>query len=199
MIAGLCRNFCLRVALGVLLIIGITIPEAGAQALPTASGPGMSIAIGGGYTAMESDYGQRLLGGGMGYLDANLSPSFSAEGEVKFLRMHTDEDVNETTYLAGIKYALPNRRMQPYVKVLAGVGEITFPFHYATGSYLVIAPGAGLDYHFAGRLTARIIDFQYQDWPQFSYGALHPYGISAGFSFRVTGIEQFPKGTRHRH
>lgn len=188
-----------RFAFLVVLMAGYQMRRCEAQALPTASGPGMSVSIGGGYTAMESDYGQRLLGGAMGYLDANISPSFGGEAEVKFLRNHTDEDVDESTYLAGIKYALPNRRLQPYVKVLAGVGQITFPFRYATGSYLVIAPGAGIDYHFPGRFTARLVDFQYQDWPQFTYGALHPYGISAGLSFRLTGIEQFPKHMRHRH
>jgi hypothetical protein len=186
-------------ALAFAATLGGSLQCASAQALPTASGPGMSISIGGGYTGMESDYGKRLLGGGMGYLDANITPSFGAEAEVKFLRQNTAEDVNETTYLLGAKYALPNRRIQPYVKVLAGVGQINFPYHYASGSYLVIAPGGGIDYHFPGRFAIRLIDFQYQDWPQFTYGALHPYGVSAGISFRLTGYEQFPKKMRHRH
>jgi hypothetical protein len=188
-----------RIALALAVAIGCPLQRAGAQALTTASGPGMSIAIGGGYTGMELDYGKRLLGGGMAYLDANITPSFGAEAEVKFLRQNTAEDVNETTYLLGARYALPNRRVQPYIKVLAGVGQINFPYHYASGSYLVIAPGGGIDYHFPGRFAIRVIDFQYQDWPQFTYGSLRPYGVSAGISFRVTGIEQFPKKMRHQH
>jgi hypothetical protein len=186
-------------ALFVLLALCCAARRLHAQAMTTASGPGMYVAVGGGVTAMESDYGQRYLGGGVAYVDANLSPRLGAEIEAKFLRFHTSEDVTEDTYLAGIRYALPDRRLQPYAKVLAGLGQIQFPFHYASGSYLVVAGGAGIDYHFSGRWTARLIDVEYQDWPQFTYGSLHPYGVSAGLSFRVTGVELFPKGTRHRH
>jgi hypothetical protein len=182
-----------------LLVAGCAVRRMHAQAMTTASGPGMYVAVGGGATAMQVDYGQRVLAGGLAYLDANISPRLGAEAEAKFLRVHASEDVTEDTYLVGVRYALPDRRLQPYAKVLIGLGEIEFPFHYAMGSYLVIAPGAGVDYHFDGRWTARLIDVEYQDWPQFSYGALHPYGVSAALSFRVTGIELFPKGTRHRH
>jgi hypothetical protein len=182
-----------------LLTAGLAERQMQAQALTTASGPGMSVVVGGGATAMQADYGGRVLGGGLAYIDANISPSLGVEAEAKFLRFHSSENVTQDTYLAGVRYAMPSRRLQPYAKALVGLGEMEFPFHYASGSYLAIAGGVGVDYHLPGRWTARLIDVEYQDWPQFSYGTLHPYGVSAGLSFRVTGIELFPKGTRHRH
>ena len=185
-------------ASAVLMMLGCMAAQG--QALPTASGGGAYFSIGGGATAMQADYGQRILAGGMVYADSNATPSLGLELEAKFLRWHTDEDVTETTYLAGVRYSFRSqKRWSPYAKVLAGEGNINLPFNYAHGSYLAIAPGAGLEYHFAGRWTARVIDVEYQDWPQFTYGALHPYGVSAGMSFRVTGQELFPKKMRHRH
>lgn len=168
--------------------------------MTAASGGGSYVAVGGSGTVMQADYGRRLLGGGVAFADANVSPSIGAELEARFLRYHTDEDVTETMYLVGPRYTFRSQqRLQPYVKVLIGSGRINFPFNYATGSYLAIAPGVGVDYHLGGRWSARLLDFEYQDWPQFTYGSLHPYGVSVGLRFRVTGQELFPQKMRHRH
>jgi len=37
------------------------------------------------------------------------------------------------------------------------------------------------------RLRLRLVDFEYQEWPGFAYGAIHPYGVSAGISYQVLG------------
>jgi hypothetical protein len=189
----------LWVGMFLVLVVGCAVRRMHGQSMTTASGPGMSVAVGGGATAMQADYGDRVLAGGLVYVDANISPRLGAEAEAKFLRLHSSEDVTEDTYLVGIRYALPDRRLQPYAKALVGLGKMEFPFHYASGSYLVVAGGGGVDYHLPGCWTLRMVDVEFQDWPQFSYGTLHPYGVSAGLSYRITGIELFPKGTRHRH
>ncbi len=169
-----------------------------AQALPTASGGGSYLAVGGGFTGMRTQYGQRTLGGGVAYAESNLTPHVGLEYEGRFLRLNADESVTQSTYLAGGRYSLRNYRLQPYVKVLGGLGRMSFPFHYATGEYFVVAPGAGVDYHLNDRWTARVIDVEYQHWTNFTYGSLSPYGVSAGLSFRLNGIELFPKKMRHR-
>jgi len=92
----------------------------------------------------------------------------------------------------------PGSRFQPYGKFLAGVGHINFPFGYATGNYLAMAPGAGLDVHLTDRWSIRAADFEYQLWPQFTYGQLKPYGVSVGLRYRINGVDQFPKSA-HRH
>jgi hypothetical protein len=170
-----------------------------AQALTTASGGGSYLRVGGGATAMQSDYGHRLLVGATAFADSNITPRVGLEYEAHFQRWHTSEQVTETSYLAGLRVATSDRTWRPYGKVLLGLGRIQFPYQYATGSYFAIAPGGGLDWEPGGRWAVRVLDVEYQQWTHFTYGSMHPYGVSSGVSFRVTGVELFPKKMRHRH
>ena len=157
-----------------------------AQALYTADGPGSYTAVGATFSAYQSDYGQRQIGGTSVFVDAHLYRRIGIEAKASFLFLHTDEDVKERTYLIGPKISLKGRTIRPYARFLLGRGEFDFPFGYAHGSYLVYAPGGGLDWRIGrGRFIVRVVDFEYQLWPSFSYGALHPYGISTGLSVRV--------------
>jgi opacity protein-like surface antigen len=185
--------------LAVLLLGVFTVQTLHAQALTTASGGGSYLALGGAVTATRTPYGSRTLLGGLVYTDSNLTPRVGLEYEGRFLRYNLDENVSQTSYLAGARVVLWRGRTQPYVKFMAGLGRMTFPFHYATGSYFVVAPGAGLDYALSDRWTARVVDIEYQDWTGFSFGSMQPYGISSGLRLRLNGIELFPKKMRHRH
>jgi len=162
-----------------------------AQARPTVSGPGSYVSVGGGASIYQADYGQRDLGGFMAYGDANLTWRYGLEAEARFLNHHTDEDVTETNYLIGPRVSIfpgyGKNPFRPYVKFLVGAGKIEFPFKFAQGTYFTLAPGAGLDVAIGSRLTVRVIDVEYQDWTNFTYGGMHPYGISAGISFRLNG------------
>ena len=161
------------------------------QARLTATEPGSFITVGASGSAYQADYGRRKIAGGAAYVDANLYRRVGLELEARLLTLHTDPGSRQATYLAGPRLAVPCpephcRTLRPYVKLLAGRGEFTFPFGYAHGAYLVAAPGAGLDYapdH--GHWMLRLCDFEYQFWPQFTYGMLHPYGVSSGISYRV--------------
>jgi opacity protein-like surface antigen len=186
----LMRHFCTLV---VLLLLGGANYAAHAQADPTASGPGSNVTAGGGVSVFQEDYGQRYIGGYFAYVDVHPQWRYGLEGEVRFLRFHTNENVTETNYLGGVHVYLRPQAFRPYVKLLAGVGQINFPFNLGTGNYLAIAPGAGIDYIVSDRITIRAIDFEYQEWPQFTYGALHPYGISVGVSYRINALRRYPK------
>ena len=168
-----------------------------AQAVATAGGPGSYVAIGGGVSAFNSDYGHREIGGGVAYVDVNPQWRVGLEGEARFLRWHSFEDVKQSDFLGGLRVAvLRPGRWNPYAKFLAGVGRITLPFAYAHGSFLAYAPGAGVDLALGDRVSVRVVDLEYQRWPQFSYGALSPYGISAGISVRLNPVRRYPKGAR---
>ena len=170
-----------------------------AQAIATAGGPGSYVAVGGGISSFQADYGKRIITGGMIYADVNPQWRVGLEGEARFLRYHTFEDVTESNYLGGVRVAiLQPRRWQPYAKFLAGMGKITLPFNYAHGSFLTYAPGAGLDIAWNDRITVRAVDLEYQHWPQFTYGPLSPYGVSAGISVRLNGISRYPGSLRMR-
>jgi hypothetical protein len=160
--------------------------RAGAQAIPTATGPGSFLSVGVAASGFQQDYGQHYIGGETVYVDANLYRDIGIEGEARLLNAHTSEDVKQSTYLVGPRLSLHVFGLNPYIKVLAGRGSMVFPFHYATGSYFTYAYGGGIDWRVReSRLVVRAVDFEYQTWPQFSYGTLHPYGISVGVSYDV--------------
>jgi hypothetical protein len=170
-----------------------------AQALTTASGGGSYLRIGVGATAMQADYGHRVLVGATAFADSNISPRIGLEYEAHFQRWNSNEQLTETSYLAGMRVAASDRTWRPYGKVLVGLARIQFPYNYATGSYFAIAPGGGLDWEPGGRWAVRVLDVEYQEWTRFTYGSMHPYGVTSGVSFRVSGLELFPHKMRHRH
>jgi hypothetical protein len=181
--------------LGVLAVLRV----AGAQAIATAKGPDSYIAFGGAVTAFQADYGHRVLGGGTVFADFNPTWRYGFESEARYLRLHTDESVTESDYLVGPRVMYKPGPFRPYVKFLVGAGRITFPFHYATGTFFTYAPGVGLDWILSDRTTFRVIDFEYQMWPTFAtYGELRPYGLSSGISFRVNAREHLVKNANRR-
>jgi hypothetical protein len=181
--------------LAITIALALTATKANAQASATATGPGSFVAVGIAASGFQQDYGHHFIGGEAAYLDANLYRRIGVEVEVRRLNFHTEEDVKENTILAGFKIATNPRRFRPYIKLLAGRGTLDFPFHYATGSYFVVAPSAGLDYHLRNsRFNIRVFDFQYQLWPQFSFGQLHPYGFTTGISFDLFRPPFNPRG-----
>ena len=64
-----------------------------------------------------------------------------------------------------------------------------------------MAPGGGVDFRLGERWTLRAPDFEYQVWNDFgSYGSLHPYGVNVGITYRINGIDRYPKkGRPYRH
>ena len=176
-----------------LLLVGLTPRLLPAQALPTAIGEGGYTAVGGGASLFQADYGRRDLGGFVAYADINPVWRYGIELEARTLRYHAFEDVTETSYLVGPRISFrPGSRLRPYAKFLMGDGKIVLPFHYATGSFLVYAPGVGADFQFNDRISIRVVDFECQTWPSFPYGQLRPYGISAGVSYRLNSVRRFP-------
>ncbi len=173
-------------AIGTLLLVAVVItPPLRAQDIPAAKGPGSAVTLGATVAAFHSDYGQRTLDGGTVYLDANLYRRIGVEAEARTLSLHTDDGLRQSTYLVGPRFSSSRRTLRPYTKLLAGRGIFQFPYHYAHGAYVVVAAGAGLDWHLNRSATVRVIDFEYQRWPQFTFGELRPYGISTGLSLRL--------------
>jgi hypothetical protein len=169
-----------------------------AQDIPTAKGPGSYVAVGGELSFFQADYGRRNLGGEVLFVDINPTWRFGVEGEARYLRFNTLEDVTETNYLAGPRVMVKPGPLRPYGKFLVGAGKISLPFHYAEGTFFSYVPGAGADYLLNDRVTVRIIDFEYQIWPKFSsYGDLRPYGLSTGVIFRLNPVEHLPQNA-HR-
>jgi Outer membrane protein beta-barrel domain len=157
-----------------------------AQATATASVSGVSLSVGGGYSYYHADYGHRMLGGYSIFADYDRTPRWGLEFEVRALRFNQEFNTHQTTLLIGPRYAYRRNRFSAYAKLLLGDGRFHFPYNYADGSYFVLAPGGGIDVPLGdSRFTIRAVDLEYQSWPNFSFGGLHPYGYSGGISFRV--------------
>lgn len=155
------------------------------QASPTATGPGMYLAVGGMVSLFEGDYGQRKITGNALYVDANLYRCYGLETEIRRLRYSDSSGMNQTTFLAGPRVSFRSHGIVPYAKMLVGAGVFNFPYHDGHGSYLVLAPGAGLDWNMGRKIRLRLIDVEYQDWTRFTFGPEHPYGASIGISYQI--------------
>ena len=145
--------------------------------------------MGGTFSQFQGDYGQRTISGGSAYVDTNLFWNTGVETEARRM-WYPNFGEREETLMAGPRWSFRRSGFVPYVKVLVGGGRFVFPYKYGVGNYFAVAPGAGVDLRVGRRLRLRLVDFEYQEWPGFTYGALHPYGISAGLSFQVLGSQR---------
>ena len=157
-----------------------------AQALPTATGTGMYVIVGGTFSEFEADYGKRVISGGGIYIDSNLFWRWGLETEARRM-VYPQYGERQTTLLAGPRWSFRAKGLVPYVKVLAGGGRFDFPYGYGQGDYFVFAPGGGVDLRLGQRVRVRLVDFEYQEWPGFTFGAIHPSGVTAGISFQILG------------
>lgn len=193
------QNIFARCFLAALLTALVCVPAATAQAVPTATSPGSSVALGGTYSMYQTAYGERVLGGAGVHLDVNLRKSLGLEAEARWLRQNQQADTHETTWLVGPRYqaSFGTSRWKPYVKVLVGLGVFNFPYDYQKGQYFVVAPGAGLEYRLNDTFSLRVVDVEYQRWPQFTYGPITPYGIGFGMTWRIFNGTAWEGATRH--
>jgi hypothetical protein len=138
-------------------------------------------------SAYQTAYGLRDVTGFGVYGDLHFRSSVALEGEARQLRWHTAEDVTESSFVVGPRVELLRRgRLRPYAKLLVGGAILRFPFDYGRGTYFAMVPGAGVEFRLSDRVTLRPVDVEYQTWTAFTFGAMHPYGISAGLSVRLT-------------
>jgi hypothetical protein len=156
-----------------------------AQAVPTATAPGAYISVGMTQSFFDSGYGQQNVQGVGVYADINPIRQAGLEAEGRWLKQKQSPNIGQSTYLIGPRVQFRRGPYTPYVKTLVGLGHFEFPYDMARGRYFVIAPGAGVDLMLGNDLKVRLIDVEYQQWPQFTFGTINPYGISFGLSYRV--------------
>jgi hypothetical protein len=181
---------CARIgAWGLFLLVLTTLclaapRRAAAQAAESADAGSARLAVGGGGSGFTLGYGNRRMLAATGWVDGDTIRRFGFEGEAHWVDFHQTANVHAETYLGGLRYHFNVGRTQPYLKALSGLGHFNFPYNYATGRYFVVAGGGGLDYKLNRRWIVRT-DFEYQDWPQFTYGAMNSLGVTVGVRFRV--------------
>jgi opacity protein-like surface antigen len=155
-----------------------------AQSRESATAGRAFVWVGGGASVYHLQYGNVENIGLTGYVDADSARRFGVEAEGRWLDYHQSHNIHAETYLAGLRYHFDVGRFQPYVKGLAGLGRFNFSYNYAYGRYFVLAPGGGIDYRLSERWSARA-DFEYQYWPQFTFGAMSSPGATVGVRYLI--------------
>ncbi|MGA1981959.1 MAG: hypothetical protein ABSG84_05765 [Acidobacteriaceae bacterium] len=160
-----------------------------AQALPTGSGPGAYVIVGGTFSDFQAVYGSRTIQGASVYADSNLTWRLGVETEARRMvyPSFAGNQPTQSTLLAGPRWSLRPARFVPYVKLLVGGGRLDLPYGLGTVDNFVVAPGAGVDLRLGQRVRVRLVDFEYQVWTGFPYGSMHPYGVSVGISYQILG------------
>jgi hypothetical protein len=138
--------------------------------------------MGSGYTLQ---YGQRKMAGIAGFVDLDTKRRFGIEAEGRWLEFHQTANVHAETYSIGGRYHFDLGRFEPYAKGLVGRGDFNFPYNYAYGRYLVVTAGGGVDFNLTRRIYVRAVDFEYQDWPNFTFGNMNSFGVNAGLRVRI--------------
>jgi opacity protein-like surface antigen len=182
------RLICRMAALAAALV------AARAQVVPSATGPGHSLWVGGAYSNINASFpyaGNQRLWGITGFADYNVKGHIGVEAETNFLRFNSFYGETEDNYLAGGRYLVERfGKFQPYGKFLVGLGKIQYPFSIGSGTYLALAPGGGLNYRLSRRFSLRA-EYEYQMWPgspNFTNEPAHeltPNGFHAGIAYRL--------------
>jgi Outer membrane protein beta-barrel domain len=146
---------------------------------------GLGIFAGATGTGTYAQYGERKMLGVTGFVDADGRRRLGIEAEGQWVEFHQSADVHIETYSIGVRYHFVEGRFQPYVKGLVGFGDFNFPYNLATGRFLAVTGGGGLDIRLSRRIYIRAVDFEYQSWPQFTFGAMTTLNASAGLRVRV--------------
>jgi opacity protein-like surface antigen len=155
------------------------------QAMPTAVSKGM-LQVGGGWSYVEPDYGQKAIQGVTGFGDFDFRPHLGVEAEFHYVSLITPTDLGEISALIGPRFVLPRNHYDLYAKVVAGIGDIDIQEiqdnpQGGAGKYLAYGVGAGIDYKIGRHLIARG-DFEYQHWSYLT--GLTPSAITVGIAYR---------------
>jgi len=158
-----------------------------AQGQVVAAGDAGRLIITAGATGTGSylQYGERKMVGVTGFVDFDARSPFGVELEGRWLEWNKTANVHAETYSIGPRYHKNFGNLQPYAKGLLGYGNFNFPYNLATGRYLMVTAGGGVDYHATNRIYLRAVDVEYQYWPQFTFGAMSTFSVSTGLRVRV--------------
>jgi hypothetical protein len=158
---------------------------ASAQVVFAGDQGGLTLTAGATASGYQVQYGEQKLLGVAAVVDVDTRRRFGVEGEARWLMFHETNQLHATTWMAGPRYHFTRGKFQFYGKGLVGVGQFYFPYKYAQGNYLVAAPGGGVDYRWTRRVSFRLADVEYQFWPQFTFGSMTSYGVSAGVRYHI--------------
>lgn len=184
------------VLLGVALMAGASLARA--QVNPAARRGAFRMDVGAMGSVFQPDYAgggiaqsspNRLFGLGT-YVDLRFRRWIQIEAEGRWERFNQYIDIHQDNYLIGPRVPIHTffGHVTPYGKVLFGFTNMNFEFGETSCRCQTIAYGGGADVSLDNHWTLRAVDFEYQQlpsWYQLQTSQLHPYGVSAGISYRL--------------
>src|ERR1700712_4068781 len=163
---------------------------AGAQALPAASRE--PIEVGAAFSFGSPDFEQTTtyVEGVTVFANAGIKGRLGAQIDVHLDGLITPIDIGQDTYQIGPRFSLLHEdRVNIYAKVIGGIGRFsyqagTYP-NPSSATYGVFSFGAGIEYRVSRRFDVRAMDLEFQTWPGFPGGSLHPVVASMGLAWRL--------------
>jgi hypothetical protein len=160
-----------------------------AQALPSATRGGI-LQVGGGITTASSDYSSQRIDGVTAYSTFDLGRHVGIEADIHYISVITPVDFGENSYEIGPRYVLRYGHIEPYAKLMLGIGSGQFQQGAFTGNvhsskYFLYAGGAGIDVRVGRNLNVRLIDLEMQKWPNFPPNSLTPVVMTFGVAYRL--------------
>jgi Outer membrane protein beta-barrel domain len=159
-----------------------------AQVTPGGNRGVLQLSVGGTGSFDTVQYGARQMFGASAFVDAENTGHFGLEAEARWIEFPQQNDnLHAETYSIGGRYhwVLTNH-WQPYAKALIGFGNFNYTDNLGQEhGDLVVTAGGGVEFRASHRIYFRVVDFEYQDWPEAYYGNLTPINISAGLKVRI--------------
>jgi opacity protein-like surface antigen len=186
------------------LLLGITAIHAYPQTAPAATQGNIPLVIGGGISDFLLDWGySRRMTGATVWVDYGLADQFrrlhgvgiELEGhDINWNRPSNLPKMRQDTGQGGVTYTWERfRNLDPYAKVVAGIGSIDFPAHpdapyYTHDTFAVFSPGGGAEYRIRNRIWVRG-DYEYQFWRHvFGPNDLNPNGFTIGATYHFENL-----------
>jgi opacity protein-like surface antigen len=173
------------------------------QTGPAATEGGVPLAVGGGVSYWDVDWGHSRMEGGTLWGDyyparvPSILHGIGLEAEARDISLNRGDkpkNFRHDTAGGGVIYAwrhYPN--IYPYGKFVMGLASIDFRYPpiptYTHDTRTYIAPGLGVQYRVYRHVWARV-DYEYQFWGKFIGGTPDPQGFTVGAMYDFRRVHQ---------
>jgi hypothetical protein len=141
------------------------------------------IQAGAGAMYLKSDYVDDGNQGVVVYGDYDFSRWIGLEAEARWGGIISPGKIGENSYLFGPRVTYRRHRITGYGKIMIGRGTITNQITQGASSFNLFAYGGGVEYKLGNKFNLRVIDGEYQKWPDFAPHTLSPVAISIGIAY----------------
>jgi|HubBroStandDraft_5_1064220.scaffolds.fasta_scaffold407153_1 hypothetical protein len=177
------KNKLFRFALGAASLL-VLVPSLRAQADYTAT-KNSRIQAGAGFMYLQPQYVNSNIEGISAWADYDFWKFLGAEVSVHLGNVITPADINENSYAVGPRFIYHRRKFTGYAKILFGRATISNTDLNTSSSYNIYSFGGGLEYKITRRINIRVVDFDYQQWPNFEPSTLTPLAVTIGASYII--------------